>query len=35
MFKIGLLRERAELYDLINRRSERMMEAGFWMKSVA
>jgi tRNA dimethylallyltransferase len=28
VLKIGLMRERAELYDLINRRSERMMEAG-------
>ena len=28
VLKIGLLRERAELYDLINRRSEQMLEAG-------
>ena len=28
VLKIGLMRERAELYDLINQRSERMMEAG-------
>jgi tRNA dimethylallyltransferase len=28
VFKIGLLRERAELYDLINRRSEGMIEEG-------
>lgn len=29
VLKIGLNRERAELYDLINQRSERMVEAGF------
>ena len=29
VLKIGLNRERGELYDLINRRSERMVEAGF------
>jgi tRNA dimethylallyltransferase len=29
LLKIGLNRERGELYDLINRRSERMVEAGF------
>jgi len=29
VLKIGLRRERAELYDLINRRSEQMLEAGF------
>lgn len=29
LIKIGLNRERGELYDLINRRSERMVEAGF------
>ena len=29
ILKVGLLRERAELYDLINSRSERMIEDGF------
>ena len=29
VLKIGLNRERGQLYDLINRRSERMVEAGF------
>ena len=28
VLKIGLMRERAELYDLINRRSEQMLESG-------
>jgi tRNA dimethylallyltransferase len=29
VLKIGLLRDRAELYDLINQRSEKMIRAGF------
>ncbi len=29
VFKIGLNRERSELYDLINHRSQRMVDAGF------